>query len=401
MKGTSMKKVLATLCSLILAGVMLSACTNSSSGKVRIALIMSHMSNSFTTTLANSAKEQGAAVGVSVTVFDGKKDASNQLNQIENFIASGVDALIVLPQDTATTAQITQKAKAANIPLVYVNRRPSELPKGVPYVGSDSLVAGQLEMEQLAKLSNHQGNVAILQGDPTQEAAQQRTQGCKEVAAKYNMNVVFDQTGLWMRDKGLALAENLIATMLDLECASSNDQTFTHSDLRRVSRSLMQFVPGTDFICSGYSSTPNKDNMFAGSNWDAEDFDDWNIIQRDLRAAGWPEDAPILVVHKASWPGEEKIVRTTLADVKEACRQAKIVSQAMIIASPTIGARQWSTLTKSRLYDASFTHRFRRASEERLVDMAVGKLNPRSETRVPEEQTKTTSSDEASDDNLQ
>ena len=124
-------------------------------------------------------------------------------------------------------------------------------------------------------------------------------------------------------------------------------------------------------------------------------------IQRDLRAAGWPEDAPILVVHKASWPGEEKIVRTTLADVKEACRQAKIVSQAMIIASPTIGARQWSTLTKSRLYDASFTHRFRRASEERLVDMAVGKLNPRSEIRVPEGQTKTTLSDEASDDNLQ
>ena len=124
-------------------------------------------------------------------------------------------------------------------------------------------------------------------------------------------------------------------------------------------------------------------------------------IQRDLRAAGWPEDAPILVVHKASWPGEEKIVRSTLADVKEACRQAKIVSQAMIIASPTIGARQWNTLTKSRLYDASFTHRFRRASEERLVDMAVGKLNPHSETQVPEGQTKTTFTDEASDDNLQ
>lgn len=79
------------------------------------------------------------------------------------------------------------------------------------------------------------------------------------------------------------LAENLIATMLDLEVASSNDQTFTHSDLRRVSRSLMQMVPGTDFICSGYSAVPNYDNMFAGSNWDADDFDDWNIIQRDLR----------------------------------------------------------------------------------------------------------------------
>ncbi|MGA4670681.1 propanediol/glycerol family dehydratase large subunit [Propionibacteriaceae bacterium Y1923] len=82
------------------------------------------------------------------------------------------------------------------------------------------------------------------------------------------------------------LAENLIAMMLDLECASSNDQTFTHSDLRRVARSLMQFVPGTDFICSGYSSTPNYDNMFAGSNWDAEDFEDWTTIQRDLKVDG-------------------------------------------------------------------------------------------------------------------
>ena len=82
------------------------------------------------------------------------------------------------------------------------------------------------------------------------------------------------------------LAENLIAAMLDLECASSNDQTFTHSDLRRVARSLMQMVPGTDFICSGYSAVPNYDNMFAGSNWDAEDYDDWNIIQRDLKIDG-------------------------------------------------------------------------------------------------------------------
>lgn len=82
------------------------------------------------------------------------------------------------------------------------------------------------------------------------------------------------------------LAENLIAAMLDLECASGSDQTFTHSDLRRVGRTLMQLVPGTDFICSGYSSTPNYDNMFAGSNWDAEDYDDWNIIQRDLKVDG-------------------------------------------------------------------------------------------------------------------
>ncbi|MFT9498118.1 propanediol/glycerol family dehydratase large subunit [Anaerosolibacter sp.] len=100
------------------------------------------------------------------------------------------------------------------------------------------------------------------------------------------------------------LAENLIGMMLDLECASSNDQTFTHSDLRRVARSLMQMVPGTDFICSGYSATPNYDNMFAGSNWDADDYDDWNVIQRDLRIdAGLrpvTEDVVVKVRNKAA-----------------------------------------------------------------------------------------------------
>ncbi|MBM6968432.1 propanediol/glycerol family dehydratase large subunit [Pseudoramibacter alactolyticus] len=97
------------------------------------------------------------------------------------------------------------------------------------------------------------------------------------------------------------LAENLLAACLDLECASSNDQTFTHSDLRRVARSLMQMIPGTDYICSGYSSTPNYDNMFAGSNWDAEDYDDWNVIQRDLKidAGLQPVDEDTVVAARA------------------------------------------------------------------------------------------------------
>lgn len=79
-----------------------------------------------------------------------------------------------------------------------------------------------------------------------------------------------------------------------------------------------------------------------------------------LLAAGWREDAPVLVVHKASWPGEEKVVRGTLADIRERCRAEKIASQAMIIVSPTLGARQWPELKRSKLYDSSFTHRFRK-----------------------------------------
>jgi len=100
------------------------------------------------------------------------------------------------------------------------------------------------------------------------------------------------------------LAENLITTMLDLEVASANDQTFSHSDIRRTARSLMQMLPGTDFIFSGYSAVPNYDNMFAGSNFDAEDFDDYNVLQRDLKVDGGlrpvSEEETIAIRNKAA-----------------------------------------------------------------------------------------------------
>jgi len=83
-------------------------------------------------------------------------------------------------------------------------------------------------------------------------------------------------------------------------------------------------------------------------------------VQKALRAAGWAEDAPILVVQKASLPGEEKIIRGTLADIKQKCQAEQVSSQAMIVSSPTLGAADWETLARSKLYDPSFTHRFRR-----------------------------------------
>ncbi|MDA8258847.1 MAG: precorrin-4 C(11)-methyltransferase, partial [Betaproteobacteria bacterium] len=60
------------------------------------------------------------------------------------------------------------------------------------------------------------------------------------------------------------------------------------------------------------------------------------------------------------WPGEEKLIRGTLADIRDKCRAEKVASQAMIIVSPVLGARQWPELKRSKLYDASFTHRFRK-----------------------------------------
>lgn len=89
-------------------------------------------------------------------------------------------------------------------------------------------------------------------------------------------------------------------------------------------------------------------------------------VHAALRDAGWPEQAPVTVVHKATWPDEERILRTTLAEAADRCRAEGIRSQAMIIASPTLGARHWPSLKASKLYDAGFSHGHRRASADRV-----------------------------------
>jgi propanediol dehydratase large subunit len=82
------------------------------------------------------------------------------------------------------------------------------------------------------------------------------------------------------------LAENLIASMLGLEVASGNDALASHSQIRKTAKLMLQFIPGTDFIFSGYSAVPRRDNMFGGGNFDAEDFDDYNVLQRDMQVDG-------------------------------------------------------------------------------------------------------------------
>ncbi len=86
-------------------------------------------------------------------------------------------------------------------------------------------------------------------------------------------------------------------------------------------------------------------------------------VRENLLAAGWRDESPVVVVHKASWPDKQVIVRGTLADIREKCKAAKINSQAIIIVSPALGARDWPELKKSKLYDAEFTHRFRKAEK--------------------------------------
>ena len=82
------------------------------------------------------------------------------------------------------------------------------------------------------------------------------------------------------------LAENVLAAWLDLEVASGNDAIASHSAIRKTAKLMGQFLPGTDFVTSGYSVMPRRDNTFGGGNYDADDIDEWLTIQRDWQVDG-------------------------------------------------------------------------------------------------------------------
>ncbi len=173
--------------------------------------------------------------GVELIMVDSKEDVATQLGQVENFVTQGVDAIILIPPNTDATDPATKLATDAGIPLVYVNRKPANLPEGVYYVGSDSIIAGRLQMEWLAEQLGGKGNCVLMNGNLSQEAAQMRTAGVKEIVEKNpDIQIIKEDTANWSRAEGLALMENWLSTGDQIDCVASNNDEMAIGALQAI-----------------------------------------------------------------------------------------------------------------------------------------------------------------------
>jgi inositol transport system substrate-binding protein len=186
---------------------------------------------------------------------DAKGDVAQQLQQVQNFIGQGVDAIIVNPVDTNAVKPIIDQATKAGIPLVFVNRRPQvPLTDKMAYVGSDSVLAGRLQMEALAKAMNGKGNVAILLGDLANESTRDRTKGVEEVVAKYpNIKIVQKQTAKFTRNDAVDVVSNWMTSGEDIQAIASNNDEMAIGALQALGSNpkhiLIAGVDGTLTPC--------------------------------------------------------------------------------------------------------------------------------------------------------
>ncbi len=212
----------AALATLMLAGMAHGAWATT------IGVTMDKFDDNFLTSVRNAISAEAKAKGVTLQIEDAGDDTGKQISQIQNFIAQKVDAIIVNPVDTSATPKMTQLAVAAKIPLVYVNRKPEdkELPAGVAFVGSNEKVSGTLEGEELAKCMKGQGNLVIMEGQLSNNAALDRTADIEQVVSKNpGLKVVEKQTAEWDRNKAIDLMNNWITQGEKINgVAANNDE---------------------------------------------------------------------------------------------------------------------------------------------------------------------------------
>lgn len=206
------------------------ASTAAMAADIKVGVSMSQFDDTWLTYLREDMDKQAKSYpkgeGVQLQFEDARADVVKQLSQVENFISQKVDAIVVNPVDTASTGRMIKAATAAGIPLIFVNRRPDQkdLPEGVVTVASDDVEAGRMQMQYLAEKMGGKGKIVILLGDLANNSTTNRTKGIKEILAKYpDIKIEQEQTGIWLRDKGMTLVNDWLTQGREFNAVLANN----------------------------------------------------------------------------------------------------------------------------------------------------------------------------------
>ena len=216
--------------------------------------------DNYQTIMREAAKAHAESLGHELVIEDAREDVGTQLSQIQNFIASGVDAIVLAAVSTEATPPITELAKAAGIPIAYINRRPVDIDSlgGMStYVGSDNYQAGKLEAESACKQAGGKGTAVILIGFLRNEDAQNRTKAVKDVLATDDckgIELVAEQEAEWQRTKGADVMANWLASGIKPTVVLANNDEMALGAIQALKAAGIGMG---DVVVAGIDATPD------------------------------------------------------------------------------------------------------------------------------------------------
>lgn len=225
----------------------------------KVGLAMAEL-DTFLTILKNGTLDAAKKAGATVQVEDAQADVGKQLSQIQNFIAQKMDAIIVNPVDTDVTPKITKMVSDAKIPLIYVNRKPvdfEKLPAGVAFVASDERVSGTLQTQHVCKLLGGRGQVLVLMGDLSNEAARTRTKDIDDVVATKEcsgIKIADKREGKWSRTNGQDITTNWLSSGVKFDAIIANNDEMALGAINAL-KAAKKWTPKS--IVAGIDATPD------------------------------------------------------------------------------------------------------------------------------------------------
>lgn len=181
--------------------------------QITIGITYQDLQDEFIINIQDAVRAEAKKLNVKLIESDGQGNAENQISQVQDFLAQNVDAVILNPFEKDGSAPAVNLAVRAHKPIVVVNAIVSNLDKANAYVGSQDAEAGRIEAQRMADVLHGKGNVVIIHGPNGHSAEVQRSEGIREVLAKYpNIKVVAEQTANWNRAQALNLMENWLAS---------------------------------------------------------------------------------------------------------------------------------------------------------------------------------------------
>lgn len=224
MKKKIISGVLALSMMAAMGVVQVGAAAEKENGDIVIGASFQGLSDEYIVRLSDAFQKRADEVGVNVQVADGQMNAEKQVGQVENFIAQGVDAIVLNPISMDGCAPAVEAAKEAGIPIITLISITSNQDMASTYVGSDAVESGKLEAEMMVEDLEGKGNIVVMFGQMGHDAQIGRYEGLKEVIEGTEIEIIAEQTGNWSREEGMKLMENWLSAGKEIDAVvAQND----------------------------------------------------------------------------------------------------------------------------------------------------------------------------------
>ena len=181
--------------------------------------------NPFFVTLEDEIRKKVEANGDELVSVDPANDVSLQVQQVEDLISQGIDAMFLNPAEAEGILPALDALKGANIPIVNFDTEVADMSYVTSYVGSDNYNAGKVCGEDLVKKCPKGGDIIVLDS-PTMNSIVDRTKGFTDAIKGKGFNIVAQQDAKGNLETSMGIAEDLLQAHGDVVAIfGGNDST--------------------------------------------------------------------------------------------------------------------------------------------------------------------------------